>query len=99
MRRHHGLVAIIGMIAASGVSLQAHAQSANRNDPVPARPDQSLTASERSFAVVPTAEPLMLFPQIREQLKDAPSFLRDSKAGINVRTYYRDNVSNASTGA
>ena len=49
MRRHHGLVAIIGMIAASGVSLQAHAQSANRNDPVPARPDQSLTAIERSF--------------------------------------------------
>jgi hypothetical protein len=78
---------------------QAYAQNANRNDPVPATPFQSLTAIERGFAVVPTAEPLTLFPQIREQLKDAPPFLRDSKAGINVRSYYRDNVSNASTGA
>ena len=36
---------------------------------MPATPRQSLTAIERGFAVVPTAEPLMLFPQIREQLK------------------------------
>ena len=99
MKTHRSLAAIVGAIAAAGVASQAHAQSANRDDPVPARPDQSLTAIERGFAVVPTAEPLTLFPQIREQLKDAPAFLRDSKAGINVRSYYRDNVSNAPGGA
>ena len=53
------------------------------HDPVPEKPYQNLTAIERSFAVIPTAEPLMLFPQIREGLKDTPAFLRDSKAAIN----------------
>lgn len=99
MRQHRKLAAIMGMIAATGTGMTAYAQNANRNDPVPETPFQSLTAIERGFAVVPTAEPLTLFPQIREQLKDAPAFLRDSKAGINVRSYYRDNVTNASTGA
>ena len=66
---------------------------------MPATPRQSLTAIERGFAVLPSAEPMMLFPQIREQLKDAPAFLRDSKAGINIRSYYRDEVTNASTGS
>ena len=88
--------AVMATTAALGLAMQAHAQNANRNDPVPATPFQSLTAIERGFAVIPTAEPLTLFPQIREQLKDTPAFLRDSKAGINIRSYYRDNVSNAS---
>jgi hypothetical protein len=99
MKQYRRLAVIVGMIAATGLGAEVHAQNANRNDPVPATPFQSLTAIERGFAVVPTAEPLTLFPQIREQLKDAPDFLRDSKAGINIRSYYRDNVSNASTGA
>jgi len=88
----------MGMIAVTGVVSQAHAQSANRDDPVPSRPDQSLTAIERGFAVIPTAEPLTLFPQIREQLKDAPDFLRNSQAGINFRSYYRDEVTNVGSG-
>ena len=99
MMQNRKAAAVMAMTAALGVTIQAHAQNANRNDPVPATPFQSLTAIERGFAVIPTAEPLTLFPQIREQLKDAPAFLRDSKAGINIRSYYRDNVSNASTGA
>jgi hypothetical protein len=99
MKQHRRLAGAVSLIAAAGMGTQVHAQSANRNDPVPATPQQSLTAIERGFAAVPTAEPLMLFPQIREQLKDAPAFLRDSKGGINVRSYYRDNVTNASTGA
>ncbi len=49
----------------------------NRDDPIPDTPKQSLTAIERNFAVVPTADPLTMFPQIREQLKDPPAFLRD----------------------
>jgi hypothetical protein len=99
MKQHRRLAAALGAIAAAGISTQALGQNANRNDPVPATPFQSLVAIERGFAGVPTAEPLMLFPQMREQLKDTPAFLRDSKAGINFRSYYRDNVTNASTGA
>jgi hypothetical protein len=94
-----GLAAILGAIAATAMTTAAHGQSANRDDPVPETPKQSLTAIERNFAVIPTAEPLTLFPQIREQLKDAPAFLRDSKAGVNVRSYYRDNLSNSPGGA
>ncbi|HLG49918.1 MAG TPA: OprD family outer membrane porin [Reyranella sp.] len=99
MMQNRKVAAVMGVVAALGSGTLAHAQHANRNDPVPATPFQSLTAIERGFAVLPTAEPLTLFPQIREQLKDTPAFLRDSKAGINFRSYYRDNVSNASTGA
>src|SRR4051812_15429153 len=99
MRQHRRLAAIVGFIAATGVGIEAHAQSAKQEDPIPATPAQSLTAIEKAFASIPTAEPLMLFPQMREQLKDAPAFLRDSKAAINFRSYYRDNLSNAATGA
>ena len=48
--------------------------------------------------MVPTADPLTMFPQIREQLKDTPAFLRDSKAGINFRSYYRDELTNVGSG-
>jgi len=99
MKLNGRLAVVVAMIAASGVGMEAHAQNANRNDPVPETPRQNLVAIERSFAVIPTAEPLTLFPQIREQLKDAPAFLRDSKAGLNIRSYYRDNLSNSPGGA
>src|SRR5262245_42618753 len=99
MSRRRRQLAAIAAIAAAGWAMAAHGQSANRNDPVPTTPRESLTAIERGFAVIPTADPLTLFPQIREQLKDTPAFLRDSKAGINVRSYYRDNLSNSPGGA
>src|SRR5262249_51135891 len=99
MRHHRKLAAILGTIAATGVTTVAYGQSANRDDPVPETTRQSLTAIERNFAVIPIAEPMTLFPQIREQLKDAPAFLRDSKAGLNIRSYYRDNISNSPGGA
>ncbi|MBS0525860.1 MAG: OprD family outer membrane porin [Proteobacteria bacterium] len=100
MKKHsRRRAAILGMVAAAGLSTAAQAQSVKQEDPIPDSTRQSLVAIEKTFASIPTAEPLMLFPQIREQLKDAPAFLRDSKAGINFRTYYRDNVSNAPSGA
>lgn len=85
--------------AATATATSVRAQSAKQEDPIPETPHQSLLAIEKAFAAVPKAEPTMLFPQIREQLKDAPPFLRDAKAAINVRSYYRDQVSDASTGA
>src|SRR5262249_54321998 len=97
MKRRCGFAAIA--IAATGMSGAAWGQSANRDEPVPETPKQSLTAIERAFTVVPTAEPQTLFPQIREELQDTPAFLRDSKAFINFRSYYRDNLSNSPTGA
>jgi outer membrane porin, OprD family len=99
MKRHRRVAAVLGVIAATGMGASAYGQSANRNDPVPETPQQNLTAIERDFAVVPTAEPLTMFPQLREQLQDTPAFLRDSKAALNIRSYYRDNISNAPTGA
>ena len=57
MRQHRRLVAIIGMIVASGVATAAHAQDANDNVPIPETPRQSLTAIERSFAVAPDGGP------------------------------------------
>ncbi len=99
MRRHLKLAAIVGTIAAAYLATQARAQSVKQEDPIPDSTGHSLVAIEKTFAVIPTAEPMMLFPQMREQLKDAPPFLRDSTAAINVRSYYRDNVSNAPGGA
>ena len=98
MRSHRELAAIVGAIVVVSVSGAAYGQMPNRDDPVPATPRQSLTAIERSFAVVPTADPLTMFPQIREQLKDTPAFFRDSKAGINFRSYYRDELTNVGSG-
>jgi hypothetical protein len=98
MKKQRTLAAIAGLIAAAAAT-PADAQRANTDDPVPTSPTYSLTAIERNFAGIPTAEPLMLFPQIREQLKDTPAFIRDSKAAFNIRSYYRDNLSNAPTGA
>ena len=99
MKQHRRLAAIMGMIAAAGMVTQARAQSVKQEDPIPDSAAKSLVAIEKTFVTIPTAEPMMLFPQMREQLKDAPPFLRDSTAAFNVRSYYRDNVSNAPSGA
>jgi len=99
MRQQRRIAAVMSLIAATGLAESAHAQSAYQEDPIPQTPRQSLTAIEKAFATLPKGDPLTLFPQMRDQLKDTPAFLRDSKAEINFRSYYRDNVSNASTGA
>jgi hypothetical protein len=99
MKQCRKLVVILSVVAMAGTVTPVHAQSARQEDPIPATLRQSLLAIEKAFASVPRAEPLTLFPRIREQLKEAPPFLRDSTGAINVRSYYRDRVSNASTGA
>lgn len=84
-----GLHVVAMGVAALG--FQAHAQSPNDGLPIPATTKDSLTAIQRSFSL-PVPETLTLFPQMREQMKDAPAFLRDSKVELNARSYYRDNV-------
>jgi hypothetical protein len=78
-------------MAVSVLASPTFAQSANDGLPIPATPDESLTAIQRSFTL-PAPPSLALFPQMREQLEDAPAFLRDSRVDLNVRSYYRDNV-------
>ncbi len=92
------LPALLAGLAAGCLANAALAQSEKQEDPIPETVNKSLTAIERAFSVS-TPPPSTLFPQIREQVKDAPAFLRDSKAGINFRSYYRDNISNAQGGA
>lgn len=89
MYRH--AVAIFIAMAVAGLIWPARAQSPNDEVPIPATPDESLTAIQRSFKL-PQARALTLFPQMRQQLADTPAFLRDSRVDFNVRSYYRDNV-------
>ena len=93
MKRHRSAAGLLAgaILAASG---NASAQYPNEEYPIPATPKQDLTAIERTFAP-PTPPPLTVFPEIREQWKDTPAFLRDSKFDINFRSYYRDEVTNA----
>ena len=88
--------AAAAFLAAGALALpgNALAQASKQEDPIPANPGQDLTAIERMF-VAPTPPPLTAFPELREQWKDTPAFLRDSKFDINVRSYYRDAVTNA----
>lgn len=86
--------ALLGALVAGTLSAGVHAQDAKDELPIPSSPKNDLTAMQRAFT--PPAPPaLTLFPQIRDQLQDTPAFLRDSKFDINLRSYYRDVVTNA----
>ena len=89
-----------GALAASGLAGagSALAQASKQEDPIPANPGQDLIAIERIF-LPPSPPPLTAFPELRERWKDTPAFLRDSKFDINVRSYYRDAVTNAPSAA
>ena len=97
-KRRGLLPAVLIGIAAGGLATQAAAQSEKQEQPIPESVTKSLVAIERAFTA-PTPAPLTLFPKIRDEMQDAPAFLRDSKAAFNLRTYYRDNVTNSPTGA
>jgi hypothetical protein len=55
-------------------------------EPTPSSVDQVTTPMERSFKEKP--EKVVLFPRLKEELKDAPPFFRDTKLDVNLRTYY-----------
>lgn len=98
MTSQHVRAALAAVFAVAGWGTNAVAQSAKQEDPIPSSPNQTIGAIERSFTSLKTPEPSTLFPQMREQLQDAPAFLRDSTAGINFRSYYRDEVTNVTGG-
>src|SRR5215468_7930140 len=74
-----------------GVAARAWAQEEiSEEAPPPASVEQSVTPMERSFerAIVPAPKRRILFPGLREQLKDAPPFFRDTQVDVQLRSYY-----------
>jgi hypothetical protein len=63
---------------------------------VPDSVDQVVTPMELSFEEPPKIQ--RFFPWLKEKLKDTPPFFRDTKFGVNIRTYYflRDNYEGTS---
>ena len=64
-----------------------------QEDPAPASVEESKTVIEKSFTQ-PAPKETIIFPNLREQLKDTPAFLRDSQIGVNFRSYYLDRNQN-----
>lgn len=93
------LVAALVAASIAGWTGEVLAQSVKQEDPIPDSAKQSLTAIENTFVVTKTPAPLTMFPQMREEMKDTLPFLRDSKAAINFRSYYRDNITNTTPGS
>jgi hypothetical protein len=54
--------------------------------PPPSSVEQSITPIERAFKLLPERPGLL--PRLKERLKDAPPFLRDTKIDVNLRTFY-----------
>ena len=89
---------ILGLVgvAAAMIAIAVGAQAQNSRDelPIPASPKADLTAIQRTFKP-PPPPPLTLFPKVRDELQDLPAFLRDSKFGVDPRSYYRDVVTSS----
>src|SRR5882762_5801893 len=56
-------------------------------EPPPSSVEQEITPMERSFRLLPE-RPVLVLPRLKEQLKDAPPFFRDTKIDVDLRTYY-----------
>ncbi|MGH7926985.1 MAG: hypothetical protein ACREQV_04240, partial [Candidatus Binatia bacterium] len=76
-------VVILELAAISPVSAQ---DVISQEEPVPSSVDEVTTPIERSFIErIPRPG---LFPWLKEELKDAPPFFRDTKLEVNLRSYY-----------
>jgi outer membrane porin, OprD family len=64
-------------------------------EPTPTSVEEDASPIERSYIEKQAAPGL--FPQVKEELKDADPFFRDTRLDINLRTYYfyRDNYPNS----
>jgi hypothetical protein len=74
-------------IVVGAVSLSWAQEAVNPlQEPTPTSVDQVATPMERSFKEKP--EKVVLFPRLKEELKDAPPFFRDTQLDLKPRTYY-----------
>src|SRR5215471_2025011 len=94
--RSRQVVSLVAALATLGITGGAHGQNFRQEDPIPATPRQDFTAIDSLFRPPPPT-PLLLFPQMRDQLQDAPAFVRDASFSINPRSYYFDRVTNSPT--
>jgi hypothetical protein len=69
-----------------GVAPSLAQEAISQEEPTTTSVEESVSSMERSFVEKP-ARP-MLFPQLKDQLKDTDPFFRDTKLDINLRTYY-----------
>jgi hypothetical protein len=71
-------------------------EAVSQEEPTTTSVEESVSPIERSF-VEKAARP-GFFPWLKEQVKDADPFFRDTKLDVNLRTYYfyRDNYPNSS---
>ncbi len=69
-------------------------EAVSQEEPTTVSVEESVSSIERSF-VEKEARP-GFFPWLKEQVKDADPFFRDTKLDVNLRTYYfyRDNYPN-----
>src|SRR5262249_43577667 len=89
------ILGLVGVAAAmTAIAVGAQAQNSRDELPIPASPKADLTAIQRTFKP-PPPPPLTLFPKVRDELQDLPAFLRDSKFGVDPRSYYRDVVTSS----
>ena len=94
MERRRRVATSLLAATALTVAVDAGAQSAKQEDPIPETPRQDLTAIQRTFRPQ-TPPPLTLFPELHRKWEDTPAFLRDSRFDVNFRSFYRDEVTNA----
>ena len=77
-----------------GVAPSLAQEGISQEEPTPTSVDESVSPIERSFLErIPRPG---LFPKLKEELKDADPFFRDTKLDVNLRTYYfyQDNYPN-----
>jgi hypothetical protein len=87
-------IPFVAMAAMFLVEKSLAQESIEQEEPTPPSLTQRLNEIERSFRP-PPPPPRALFPQLREQLKDASPFFRDSQVDVNLRSYYRNKINSA----
>jgi hypothetical protein len=74
------------LLLAATVSRVSAQEVISQEEPTPSSVDEITTPIERSFLEkIPRPG---FFPWLKEQLKDAPAFFRDTKLDLNLRSFY-----------
>jgi hypothetical protein len=86
---------VLAMLLCASVSVLAQ-EYIRDTEPIPESVDQVVTPMEHAFKEMPKIP--RFFPWLKEQLKDTPTFFRDTMLNLNFRTYYfyRDNYPGSS---
>src|SRR5262245_2651487 len=90
------LITTLAAVLLSGLDTQIRAQEIILLEkPFPSSVDEDVTPIEVSFKEY--VFPAPMFPALKQQLKDAPAFFRDTQLDFNTRSYYfyRDRFDNS----